>query len=68
HEPSEGSFGPLRVGLAHAGYDTASSQLFVTTGPAAHLDGDYTWLGEAEGPWQDLVLGDLVSGVKITQE
>lgn len=68
HEPSDGTFGPLRIGLAHAGFDTASSQLFVTTGPAAHLDGDYTWLGQAEGPWQDLVSGDLVSGVQIVRE
>lgn len=30
------------VGLAHAGRDTESSQLFITLGPAPHLDGRYT--------------------------
>lgn len=65
HEPSEHGFAPLTVGLAHAGYDTASAQLFVTTGPAPHLDGDYTWLGHAEGPWQDVVAGDPVTRVGV---
>lgn len=68
HEPSDRSFEPLRIGLAHAGFDTASSQLFVTTGPATHLDGDYTWLGVAEGPWQDVVQGDVVDSVQIVQQ
>ena len=68
HETSDNSFGPLRIGLAHAGFDTASSQLFVTTGPARHLDGDYTWIGTATGPWQDVVQGDLVTGVQIDPE
>lgn len=68
HEASDRPFAPLAVGLAHAGFDTASSQLFVTVGPARHLDGDYTWLGTAEGAWQDVVAGDLVRGVKITAE
>jgi cyclophilin family peptidyl-prolyl cis-trans isomerase len=68
HEASDNSFAPLRIGLAHAGFDTASSQLFVTTGPARHLDGDYTWLGTAEGPWQDVVQGDVVTSVQIAQE
>ena len=30
------------VGLAHAGRDTESSQIFITLGPAPHLDGRYT--------------------------
>lgn len=68
HETSGHGFTPLRIGLAHAGFDTASSQLFVTTGPAPHLDGDYTWLGTAEGPWQDVVQGDVVSSVQIVQQ
>ncbi len=34
------------VGLAHAGRDTESSQLFITLGPAPHLDGRYTAFAE----------------------
>ncbi len=68
HETSDHSFGPLRIGLAHAGFDTASSQLFVTTGPAPRLDGEYTWIGTASGPWQDVVQGDRVTGVQIGPE
>lgn len=41
-ERSQARFVRGVVGLAHAGRDTESSQLFITLGPAPHLDGRYT--------------------------
>ena len=65
HEPSAHPFDALTVGLAHAGFDTASAQLFVTTNPARHLDVDYTWVGTAEGPWLNVVQGDRIEHAEL---
>jgi cyclophilin family peptidyl-prolyl cis-trans isomerase/HEAT repeat protein len=58
-------FGALTVGVALAGRDTGSSQIFVTHAMAPHLDGQYAWLGTAEGPWGALVDGDVVRKVTV---
>src|SRR4029079_18469417 len=50
-ETSPLPFEAMKVGVALAGRDTGSSQLFVMHGRAPHLDGRYALLGTAAGPW-----------------
>ena len=50
-ETSPAPFGPLDVGVALAGRDTGSSQIFVTLARYPKLDGDYARVGRAEGDW-----------------
>ncbi|MBW2452970.1 MAG: peptidylprolyl isomerase [Deltaproteobacteria bacterium] len=64
-ETSPTSFGPLTVGVALAGRDTGSSQLFVTHGAYPHLDGNYAQIGTAKGAWDALIDGDVVQSMKI---
>lgn len=59
-ELSPKPFGPYMVGMAHSGKDTASSQLFVTLAPSPHLDGVYSWIGTASGPWDTVMQGDRI--------
>jgi len=58
------SYAPWSVGVALAGRDTGTSQLFVTHAPVPHLDGRYAWLGSATGPWDEFVDGDRIISVK----
>jgi len=53
------------VGIATSGRDTGSSQVFVTLAMAPHLEGEYTWLGRAEGPWNLIVPGDVIRKVTV---
>ncbi|MEM6786397.1 MAG: peptidylprolyl isomerase [Myxococcota bacterium] len=53
-------FGRYHVGVALAGRDTGSSQLFVTLAPQPRLTGAYAWVGTASGPWPQLVAGDRI--------
>ncbi|WP_437962909.1 peptidylprolyl isomerase (plasmid) [Sorangium sp. So ce119] len=64
-ETSPVPFEPLRVGVALAGRDTGSSQLFVMHARAPHLDGQYAAVGAAAGPWAALVDGDVIRSVKV---
>ncbi|WP_437591038.1 peptidylprolyl isomerase [Sorangium sp. So ce1000] len=64
-ETSPVAFGPLRVGVALAGRDTGSSQLFVMHARAPHLDGQYAAVGLASGPWVALADGDVIRSVKV---
>jgi cyclophilin family peptidyl-prolyl cis-trans isomerase len=64
-ETSPLPFEPLRVGVALAGRDTGSSQLFVMHTRAPHLDGQYALLGVAAGAWDALVDGDIIRSVKV---
>ena len=66
-ETSPIGFSPLSVGMALSGRDTGSSQLFVTLGPFPHLDGDYAWIGRAEGQWQRLAQGDRIRKARVTR-
>jgi hypothetical protein len=66
-ETSPVAFGPLDVGMALAGRDTGSSQLFVTLARLPHLDGDYARIGHAEGDWAALAEGDVVRDVRVTE-
>ena len=64
-ETSPLPFEPLTVGVALAGRDTGSSQLFVMHGRFPHLDGKYAVVGTASGPWGAFVDGDLVQRVTL---
>ena len=59
------AFAPLDIGVALAGRDTGSSQIFVMLARAPHLDGSYSWLGRAEGAWDAVAEGDLVIKARV---
>lgn len=56
------------VGMALAGRDTGSSQMFVTLSRTPHLDGEYTRVGHAEGNWPLVAQGDVIRDVTIIEE
>jgi cyclophilin family peptidyl-prolyl cis-trans isomerase len=60
-------FAPLDVGVALAGRDTGSSQLFVTLARSPHLDGEYAWIGRADGDWSAVAEGDVIRAVRIEE-
>ncbi len=64
-ETSPIPFEPLDVGVALAGRDTGSSQIFVTLARSPHLDGEYAWVGRAEGDWNAVAEGDVVRAVRV---
>ncbi|MBK8259702.1 MAG: peptidylprolyl isomerase [Polyangiaceae bacterium] len=66
-ETSPLPFEPLRIGVALAGRDTGSSQLFVMHGRFPHLDGKYALVGSATGPWGAFVDGDLITHADIAE-
>ena len=55
------------VGVALAGRDTGSSQIFVTLGRTPHLDGEYAWVGRAEGDWSAVAEGDVIRAVRVEE-
>jgi cyclophilin family peptidyl-prolyl cis-trans isomerase len=66
--PSETSplpFGRLAVGLALAGQDTGSSQIFVTLAPQPDLGGTYPLIGHADPEWEGAAQGDVVRSVEV---
>jgi len=64
-ETSPVPFGALDVGVALAGRDTGSSQVFVTLARHPHLDGEYAWVGRADGDWDSVAEGDVVRAVHV---
>jgi cyclophilin family peptidyl-prolyl cis-trans isomerase len=66
-ETSPVPFAPLDIGMALAGRDTGSSQVFVTLSRTPHLDGEYTRIGRAEGAWASLAQGDVITGAKVVE-
>ncbi len=64
-ETSPVSFEPFDVGVALAGRDTGSSQLFVTLARYPHLDGQYAWVGNAVGDWDAIAEGDVIRSVHV---
>jgi cyclophilin family peptidyl-prolyl cis-trans isomerase len=66
-ETSPLPFGPLDVGMALAGRDTGSSQLFVALARCPHLDGEYARVGRAEGAWWSLAQGDVITDVAVLE-
>lgn len=67
-ETSPVPFEALDVGVATAGRDTGSSQLFVTLSRSPQLDGQYTWVGRALGDWNAIALGDRIRAVRVEEE
>jgi cyclophilin family peptidyl-prolyl cis-trans isomerase len=65
-ETSPKPFNALDVGVALAGRDTGSSQLFVTLSRYAHLDGEYPHIGHAEGDWYAVAEGDIITDVRVS--
>lgn len=53
------------VGMALAGRDTGSSQIFVTLSRTPHLDGEYARIGFAEGDFDRIAEGDVPLDVAI---
>jgi cyclophilin family peptidyl-prolyl cis-trans isomerase/uncharacterized SAM-binding protein YcdF (DUF218 family) len=66
-ETSPVPFGALDVGVALAGRDTGSSQIFVTLSRQAHLDGEYAWVGRADGDWDGVAEGDVVREARVEE-
>jgi cyclophilin family peptidyl-prolyl cis-trans isomerase len=64
-ETSPLPFEPLDVGIALAGRDTGSSQMFVTLARYPHLDQDYAIVGKASGDWNAVAEGDVIRSVKV---
>jgi cyclophilin family peptidyl-prolyl cis-trans isomerase len=67
-ETSPVPFDALDVGVALAGRDTGSSQIFVTLSRTPHLDGEYARVGHAEGDWAAVAEGDVIQDVKVEEE
>ncbi len=61
------AFDPLDVGVALAGRDTGSSQFFVTLARTPHLDGQYAWIGRADGDWSAVAEGDVIRAVRVEE-
>lgn len=66
-ETSPVPFAPLDIGMALAGRDTGSSQVFVTLSRTPHLDGEYTRVGRAEGAWATVAQGDVIVDAKVVE-
>ncbi len=66
-ETSPVPFAALDVGMALAGRDTGSSQFFVTLSRTPHLDGEYTRVGRAEGPWAAVAQGDVIVDARLVE-
>jgi peptidyl-prolyl cis-trans isomerase B (cyclophilin B) len=66
-ETSPVPFAALDVGMALAGRDTGSSQLFVSLARTPHLDGEFTRVGRAEGDWTKVAEGDVVRSARILE-
>jgi len=66
-ETSPVPFAPLDVGVALAGRDTGSSQIFVMLARQPHLDGQYAWVGHADGDWDSVVEGDVITAARVEE-
>jgi cyclophilin family peptidyl-prolyl cis-trans isomerase len=66
-ETSPAPFAPFDVGVALAGRDTGSSQLFVTLARYPNLDGQYAWVGRADGDWNAVTEGDMVQRARVEE-
>ena len=64
-ETTPAPYGPLDVGVALAGRDTGSSQLFVTLARYPNLDQEYPLIGKAEGDWNAVAEGDVIRQVRV---
>jgi cyclophilin family peptidyl-prolyl cis-trans isomerase len=66
-ETSPVPFKSLDVGMALSGRDTGSSQMFVTLSRTPHLEGEYTRVGHADGPWESIAQGDVIKDTRVEE-
>jgi cyclophilin family peptidyl-prolyl cis-trans isomerase/HEAT repeat protein len=64
-ETTPAPYGAFDVGVALAGRDTGSSQLFVTLARYPNLDQEYPLIGKAEGDWNAVAEGDVIREVRV---
>ena len=64
-ETTPAPYGASDVGVALAGRDTGSSQLFVTLARYPNLDQEYPLIGKAEGDWNAVAEGDVIRQVRV---
>jgi cyclophilin family peptidyl-prolyl cis-trans isomerase len=64
-ETTPAPYDPFDVGVALAGRDTGSSQLFITLARYPNLDQEYPLIGRAEGNWNAVAEGDVVREVRV---
>ena len=64
-ETTPAPYGAFDVGVALAGRDTGSSQLFVTLARYPNLDQEYPLIGKAEGDWNAVAEGDVIRQVRV---
>jgi cyclophilin family peptidyl-prolyl cis-trans isomerase len=64
-ETTPAPYGAFDVGVALAGRDTGSSQLFVTLARYPNLDQEYALIGKAEGNWNAVAEGDVIREVRV---
>lgn len=66
-EAAPRDFGAGSVGIAQSGWDSGSSQLFITLEDAPHLGGEHTWIGQAGPGWDTLAVGDVIQRVEVVE-
>jgi cyclophilin family peptidyl-prolyl cis-trans isomerase/HEAT repeat protein len=64
-ETTPAAYGAFDVGVALAGRDTGSSQLFVTVARYPNLDQEYPLIGKADGNWNAVAEGDVIREVRV---
>jgi cyclophilin family peptidyl-prolyl cis-trans isomerase/HEAT repeat protein len=64
-ETTPAPYGAFDVGVALAGRDTGSSQLFVTLARYPNLDQEYPIIGKADGDWYAVAEGDVIREVRV---
>jgi cyclophilin family peptidyl-prolyl cis-trans isomerase len=64
-ETTPAPYGEFDIGVALAGRDTGSSQLFVTLARYPNLDQEYALIGKAEGNWNAVTEGDVIRDATV---
>jgi cyclophilin family peptidyl-prolyl cis-trans isomerase/HEAT repeat protein len=64
-ETTPATYGAFDVGVALAGRDTGSSQLFVTVARYPNLDQEYALIGKADGNWNAVAEGDVIRTIRV---
>jgi cyclophilin family peptidyl-prolyl cis-trans isomerase/HEAT repeat protein len=64
-ETTPAPYSAFDVGVALAGRDTGSSQLFVTVARYPNLDQEYALIGKADGNWNAVAEGDVIRTVRV---
>jgi cyclophilin family peptidyl-prolyl cis-trans isomerase len=64
-ETTPAPYNAFDVGVALAGRDTGSSQLFVTVARYPNLDQEYALIGKADGNWNAVAEGDVIRTVRV---